>query len=309
MKIIRGLNNIKNIENLSLTIGNFDGVHFGHQKIINSVQEKAKNNNLKSAILTFFPHPINYFKPQSTQNFLINSLAQKLNFFKQNSIDYVFLINFNSKFAEISSKEFIEEILINKLNTKNLTIGYDFIFGKNRSGNFNFLKKYQNNFKTQQISALKQNNITISSTNIRKFIQNGEIIQANNFLDKNFAIKGIIINGEKIGREVGFKTANMIAKNHLILPKFGVYKSKIFIKHLNKEFKSITNFGIRPTFNNNSEPLFETHIFDYDDKNYGNLYHKSVELELIDFIRDEKKFDSINELKTQIEQDIFQAKN
>ncbi len=303
MRVIRDLKNIKEIAPLSLTIGNFDGVHLGHQKIIEQVKKKALEKNLKSAILTFFPHPIKFFKPDLAKNFLLYNFAQKLNFFKQNSIDYVFILKFDAKLANLEAEKFVEEILVKTLNVKDLTIGYDFIFGKNRHGNFDFLNEIskKNSFEVEKIQALIENDLTISSSQIREFIQNGKIKEASNFLGKNYEIQSVVVNGKKIAQEIGFKTANLKASPQIILPKFGVYKTKTKIIATNQEFNSITNFGIKPTFSENYEPIFENHLLNYEGKDF---YGAKIKVEFLDFIRPEKKFSSISELKNQIKDDI-----
>lgn len=303
MKIIRNLSQIKTkLPELALTIGNFDGVHLGHLEIINQVKKIAKEEKLKSATLTFEPHPINFFKPEKTKNFRITSLAQKLAIFKDQKIDYVIVLPFNKSFSEVSATNFVKDILAEKLNTKHLVIGYDFTFGKNREGNFKFLEKEseQYNFKLKEISPVKTNDRTSSSSAIRELISDGNIKEANHLLDKNFKISGLVNEGRKLASQLGFPTLNLKTKPHIIMPKFGVYESKTFIPHLNQTFNSITNFGVKPTVTNDLEAIFETHIPNFSQ----NIYSKKVIIEFIDFIRDEQKFNSLEELKNQIKQDL-----
>jgi len=300
VKIIRSLNQItKNHPTLALTIGNFDGIHLGHLEIINQVKKIAKEKNLASAILTFEPHPVVFFKPEKKDGFRITSLAQKLRIFRDSGIDYAIILPFNSKLAEIEAKDFAEKILIKKLQVKDLIIGYDFTFGKNREGNFKMLENFDLNLS--EISPIKKLGKTCSSTEIRKLISEGKIAEANQILGRNFMISGLVIEGKKLARQMNFPTANLKAKTPVIKPKFGVYKSSTFIPHLNQSFDSITNFGIKPTVDaKGSEPIFETHIFNFDQ----DLYGKKIEVEFLDFIRPEKKFSSLQELKKQIALDI-----
>lgn len=309
MQIIRNLKQIKSpLPPLALTIGNFDGVHLGHKKIIAEMQKVAAEKKLASAILTFEPHPISFFKPDNSQDFRIFNLAQKLRFFEKKGIDYVIILPFNKNLAEISAENFIKKILIEQLNLKHLTIGYDFIFGKNRQGNFQLLEKKsaELNFSLSEISAVKiflsDHSQACSSSVIRKLIGEGKIAEANKLLGKNFAVEAIVNEGKKLARTLGFPTINLKVKPHIIRPKFGVYKSQIFIPFLNQTFAAITNFGIKPTIDDSAEPIFESHILNFDQ----NLYGKKVRIELIDFIREEKKFSSITELKKQIERDLQQ---
>lgn len=305
MRLIRHINQINSTRQNAVTIGNFDGVHIGHEQIILKTQEIASKNNLDTTILTFQPHPIALFKPQNFQNYLISSLAQKLRIFKKYQIDNVVIIPFSRDFADLSAIDFIEKILVEKLKVKYLIIGYDFIFGKNREGNFELLqeKSKQHKFNIINIEALRKDNEIHSSSLVRKLIKEAKIKQANEVLGKNFAIEGVVISGKRLANKIGFPTANLMPKPHIIQPKFGVYKSEIFIPSLNKNFKAITNFGIKPTVAQTMQPLYETHIFDFN----GALYGKKIEVKLLDFIREEKKFESLEALKHQIEIDIFEC--
>ena len=308
MILIRNLNQInQQLPKLSLTIGNFDGVHLAHQKIIEKTQEIARKNNLSSALLSFEPHPISFLnknKNEFNHDFRITNLANKINLLKKYNLDYVIILPFNSDLSSIKANNFIEDILINKFNVKSLIIGYDFTFGKGREGNFKTLESY--NFDLHEINPIKifdknHNEITISSSLARQYLKSGEIKSLNQILGHNFAIDGIVVEGKKIAGELGYKTANINHKINLIKPKFGVYKTRTFIADENKFYDSITNFGIKPTFDNSgSKPLFETHLLDFS----KNLYHKKIRVEFLDFIRDEKKFSSIEELKNQIKFDI-----
>jgi riboflavin kinase/FMN adenylyltransferase len=308
MILIRNLNQINHqLPKLALTIGNFDGVHLAHHKIIEKTQEIARKNNLSSALLSFEPHPIlflNKNKSDFNHDFRITNLANKINLLKKYNLDYIIILPFNNNLSSIKANNFIEDILINKFNVKSLIIGYDFTFGKGREGNFKTLENY--NFDLHEINPIKifdknHNEITISSSLARQYLKNGEIKLLNQILGHNFAIDGIVVEGKKIARELGFKTANINHKINLIKPKFGVYKTQTFIYDENKFYNSITNFGIKPTFDNSSlKPLFETHLLDFS----KNLYHKKIRVEFLDFIRDEKKFSSIEELKKQIKIDI-----
>lgn len=299
MQIIKNLNQKNNIPPLALTIGNFDGVHLGHLEIFDKVKKLAKEKNLSSAILTFEPHPAAFFRPNHPKNFRINSLTQKLNIFKNQGIDYAIILPFDENLANVKAKNFVKDILEESLNTKHLTIGYDFIFGKNREGDFNFLKK-EASFEILKIPALEKSGQVCSSSLIRNFVKEGNICEANKLLTRNFSIQGLVNEGRKLANQLGFPTANLVAKPHLINPKFGVYKTETFIPELNQRFPSITNFGIKPTIKENKIPLFETYILDFNQ----NIYGKKIRVEFTDFIRDEKKFESLDELKNQIKLDI-----
>ncbi len=312
MQIIRNLNKIKNalpqlaIPQLALAIGNFDGVHLGHMSIINEIKKIAKEKNISSAILTFEPHPVAFFQPDKARDFRITNLAQKLKIFKEQQIDYIIILPFNQNLANIEAYDFIQKILVKSLNVKSLVIGYDFIFGKNREGNFSLLEKeskkfdFARRFDLMEISALKKSQEICSSSFIRKLLKDGKVVESNQFLGRNFTITGIVNEGRKLARQLGFPTANLIAKPHIIKPKFGVYKTLTFIPHLNQKFPSITNFGIKPTVHEEKIPLYETHIPNFNQ----DLYGKKIEVEFIDFVREEKKFASLEELKRQILDDL-----
>ena len=255
MILIRNLNQInQQLPKLSLTIGNFDGVHLAHQKIIEKTREIARKNNLSSALLSFEPHPISFLnknKKDFNHDFRITNLANKINLLKKYNLDYVIMLPFNNNLSSIKANNFIEDILINKFNVKSLIIGYDFTFGKGREGNFKTLENY--NFDLHEINPIKifdknRNEITISSSLARQFLKNGEIISLNKILGHNYAIDGIVVEGKKIAGELGYKTANINHKINLIKPKFGVYKTRTYIHDENKFYDSITNFGITTIF-------------------------------------------------------------
>jgi riboflavin kinase/FMN adenylyltransferase len=293
---------------LALTIGNFDGFHLGHQKIISDLKNISQQKNLTSAILTFNPHPEIFFNKNLAKNFRINSASQKISLFKNHQIDLSIFINFNQKIANCEAEEFVSEFLIKTLNVKYLLVGYDFVFGKNRLGNFELLQKLAKkyDFELAKISALSDDeNKIYSSTLIRSLIKNGEIKEANHLMNRNFSISSRVVEGKKIARSLGFPTANLFASDKIINPKFGVYQSLTSIEGDDKKYLSITNYGIKPTINhtnaiNNLKPIYETHLLNFKQ----NLYHKKISIELIDFIRDEKKFSSVEELKNQIKRDI-----
>ena len=303
MKIIRNLNQIKNsLPPLALTIGNFDGVHLGHLQILSEVKKIAKKQGLSSAILTFEPHPISFLKPDRPQDFRITSLSQKLKIFQEQEIDYVFALPFNKNLSEILANDFVEKLLVSSFNIKHLIVGYDFTFGKNREGNFNLLKdkSLEFGFNLSEISEIKNQQQTLSSSVVRKFLTEGKIIEANKILGKYFAVQGLVNHGQQLASKLGFPTINLKSKPHIIKPKFGVYKTISFIPHLKEKFSSITNFGIKPTIASGLLPVFETHIPNFSQDVYG----KKIIVEFVDFIREEKKFSSIEDLKIQIKKDL-----
>jgi riboflavin kinase/FMN adenylyltransferase len=302
MKIIRHLSYETKLSEVALAIGNFDGVHNGHRKIIDEVK-KISANKCCSAILIFEPHPASFFR--SVKNFRITTLSKKLEIFRDLGIDYVIIMPFNRYLSGLEADEFIAKILTKFLKIQHLIVGYDFVFGKNRGGNSELLRNF---FNTRNISALESDGKICSSSLIRELIRGGKIEQANKLLGRNFSIEGFVAEGRKLAREIGFPTINIKAMKDIVNPKFGVYKVNIFLKHLQKTFSGIMNFGLKPTIGDSVYPLYEAHIFDFDEKKYGSLYEKKVEIELVDFIREEKKFSGLNELKNQIILDVKIAK-
>ncbi len=284
---------------LCLTIGNFDGVHFGHQQIISQLNETAKKNNLATGLITFLPHPALFFKKQ--QNFLLQTFKQKITTLQQFNLDYIIVLKFNKHLANLSYDNFIKQILLQYCQTKTMVVGYDFTFGKNRLGNLESLR--QNNISVEQLKCQKQQEIIFSSTLARKFISEGDIKKANQILTRNFSVVGKVLLGKQIARKIGFPTLNIAPNNNIIFPKFGVYQTETTFTFNQQKITlpSITNFGIKPTLNNNQQPLFETHLFNWQ----GDLYQQSIEVKFINFIRPEKKFSSLLELQQQIKQDIY----
>jgi riboflavin kinase/FMN adenylyltransferase len=300
---------LKNFKNhgLCLSIGNFDGIHLGHQSIISQLKETSKKYNLPCAIMTFEPHPLAYFNQNKKTDFRITTLKQKIKILEKHKIDYLILQNFNKNFSELSADFFIRNILEKTLNVKYLTIGYDFTFGKNRQGNFKDLELAK--FNLCEITPVKINiasqEYTCSSSLVRSLLKSGNIDQANKILGHNFAIENTVIQGKKLAKTLGYPTANQICKPQQIQPKFGVYESLVKLANHKNKMLAITNFGLKPTiFNNLSQPLFETHILNFEE----NLYNKKITVELIRFIRNEIKFSSIEELKNQINLDITNLK-
>lgn len=301
MKLIRNINQIKSqLPALSLTIGNFDGLHLGHLEIINQVKKSAAKNNLSSAILTFEPHPIAFLRPDLRHGFRLNSLSEKLRKLMQENLDYIIILPFNAELSKLSASDFIHKILIAKLNVKHLIIGYDFTFGNNREGNFKLLEqKAKNNFALSEISAIKNNDYTCSSSIIRNLIREGNIALANQILGHNFTISGHVVTGKKLARQLGFPTMNIRPNPEIVRPKFGVYKTVTYIPSRKEKFNSITNFGIKPTFGG-EEAVFETHIPGFE----GEVYGKRVVVEFVEFVREEMRFGSVEELVAQVKCDV-----
>ena len=302
MKIYKNFNISKNFKNSAIAIGNFDGFHLGHQKVINTGKHIAKKNNLKFGILVFHPLPVMFFN-KKLKNFRIDSLKQKIISSKKLGIDFLIIKKFDKNFSKTSAENFIKLIINKKLKAKLIFISKNFRFGKNRIGNIHLLKKNENifNYTTKTVPALKRKNNIISSTLIRKNIKKGRVDIVKKMLGRYWTVDGIVKRGEKRGRKLGFPTCNIDLGNYII-PKTGVYSSIVIINKNTKK-KGIVNIGYKPTFGKN-KLLLEVHIFGLK----KNLYDKSIKIMLTKFIRKEKKFKNIIQLKKQIKKDIDNSK-
>ncbi|MBS9774963.1 MAG: bifunctional riboflavin kinase/FAD synthetase [Tenacibaculum sp.] len=304
MKVINSIFNFNSIQKTYVTIGTFDGVHLGHQKVIKKLVEDAKKDNSKSVLLTFFPHPRMVLQKDSSIK-LINTIEEKTKLLEKTGLDYLIIHPFSKDFAELTALNFTKNILVEKLNISKLVIGYDHHFGKNREGNINQLTKYSHkfNFTVEEIKAQDINDVNISSTKIREALQNGNIKTANKYLGYNFSIFGKVVKGNQLGRSIGFPTANIkIEEEYKLIPKTGVYLVKSIIE--DETVYGMMNIGNRPTVNGKHQTI-EVFYFNFNE----NLYGKKLNIEFLHFIREEKKFSSINELTEQLKKDEETSKN
>ena len=298
MTIFNNINEFNSIDNTILTIGTFDGVHLGHQKVLERLTNAAKENNLESTVLTFFPHPRTILNPNKPLK-LINSVKERTDLLKRSKIDNLIIHPFDKIFSELDPEKYVVEVLVKKLKAKIILIGYDHKFGKNRTANITDLKEYgeKYGFKVIEIKAEEISNIAISSTKIRKAISEGNISTTKKYLGYDFSLSGEIVHGKSIGRTLGFPTANIeVKEEYKLLPKNGVYLIQSVIDH-NKYF-GMMNIGIKPTISKSSKTI-EVNFFDFE----GNLYDKKITVNIKQFIRDERKFDSLELLKSQIHKD------
>ena len=302
MKIYRNTN-LKNKHCKGvLAIGNFDGIHLGHQKVIRDAKQQANKNKLPFGIMTFEPMPVMFFN-KKIKNHRINSLDQKINQFKKLKLDFLIIRKFNKKFSRLTAEKFIEKIIFKKTKCKYLYVSNNFRFGFKRKGNIRILKKFGKkfNYRNLIIKPFKKKNNVISSTLIRKKIREGKIKEANKLLNRNWSVDGKVIKGKKRGRKIGFPTCNLKMGNYVI-PRLGVYAVKVKTSDFYKN--GVANVGYRPTFNGQSL-LLETNIFGIN----KNLYNKVISVSFKKFIRPEKKFKNFEYLKKQIKFDIKKAKN
>ncbi len=301
MKIFKNTSISNNYKNSVIAIGNFDGVHIGHKKVLNAAYKKAKKMKKKFGLLTFEPVPVMFFN-KKILNHRLDTLSQKISRLEKEKLDFVIIQKFNKKFSKLSYKDFIYKILFKKIKCKFLYVSKNFKFGNKREGDVSKLKKFEKNFfyKTIITPPLKKKEKTISSTIIRKLLKSGKIKKANSLLNRKWEIIGKVIKGSQRGRKIGFPTCNILLKKYII-PKFGVYAVNVKIDNISK--KGIANIGYRPTFNG-KKLLLEVNIFGIK----KNLYNKNINVVFNKFIRPEKKFNNIIELKDQIRKDIKQVK-
>ncbi len=298
MEITKHFSNYTYTEKTIITIGTFDGVHVGHQKIINQLVEYSKKNNAKSVLVTFFPHPRMVLQKNNTIK-LINTIDEKIELLEKLGLDRLIIQPFDKEFARLTAFEFVRDVLVDKLNVSKLIIGYDHHFGKNREGNFEQLQEFGHvfGFEVAEISAKNINDIAISSTKIRKALDKGNIEKVNTYLDYNFMLSGMVVSGEKLGTEIGFPTANIVIKeDYKLIPKKGVYLVKSTIN--DTQLYGMMNIGNRPTINGKHQTI-ETHFFNFD----GDLYEKNIKIEVLKYLRNEQKFNSIDDLKSQLKID------
>ncbi len=300
MKIHRDLNNFHAV-NPVVTIGTFDGVHLGHRKIIARLHELAAKMNGESVIFTFDPHPRKVVAPNETNLRLLTTLEEKIELFEQSGIDHLIVYPFTPEFAQLSYGQFVEQILVNRIHTSYLVVGYDHKFGKNRQGDFEFLKNCADRlgFHIEKLDVLLMNESNISSTKIRQAIERGDFQTANAYLGYAFTLHGKVVEGQKLGRQLAFPTANIEASDpDKIIPGHGVYAVKVKIQ--GQVYQGMLNIGYRPTVNNNADHRsIEVHLFDFD----SDIYGKPIELIFFNKLRDERKFDSLGALKEQLSKD------
>lgn len=283
--------------NTSIALGNFDGVHIGHRDLIKSMIEDSRELNLKSSVLLFENHTKSVLRGQAPQ--LLTNNKQRIRLLKYLGVDILYKTNFNSSIRELSPEQFIRNILIDKLNVKAITVGYNYRFGYKAMADIKVLKSIGERYgiKITIIEPIMLEEEIVSSTKIRDYLEKGFIQKANSMLGRNYTITGKVVQGKNIGNKLGFPTANIELKDRFLVPKSGVYYTKT--KIMDKTYLSVTSIGKNPTFNE-VEVKIETHILDFNE----NIYGKDIEIELIKYLRKEIKFDNLDDLKNQIKLDI-----
>lgn len=304
MKRVVGLTESLQKNHSIVTIGTFDGVHIGHQKIINRVINLGKEKGLKSVVLTFFPHPRMVLQKDSNLK-LLNTIEEREAILTKLGLDQMVIKNFTKEFANLSARDFVKTVLVDALHAKYIIIGYDHKFGKNRSADIHDLKTFgkEFGFEVEEISAQDVEHVAVSSTKIRKALQEGDIETANAFLGNPFFLTGTVIKGKGLGKQIGFPTANIhIAVDYKLIPKDGVYVVKGIVK--GKTISGMMNIGTNPTVDGKHHSL-EVHFFDFDELIYG----ESIQIEFLKRLRNEQKFDSLKSLTDQLKKDRITAEN
>jgi len=303
MRIFSNTNIPKNYKRSAIVIGNFDGVHEGHQKVFKKTKKFANKNKIKFGVLTFTPLPIMFFN-KKIKNFRLISEDRKFKLFEKYGADFIINIRFNKNFSKINAEKFIKEIIYKKINPQLLSISNNFKFGRKRKGDIDLLKKFSNKYDYQllNIRAFKYKGKIVSSTRIRKCLQSGKIYLANKLLSRTWFVDGVVNKGEKLGRKLGYRTCNISIKDY-IFPKIGIYAVKVLIENKRKIYGGVAYLGSRPTFGG-KEIFLETNIFGIK----KNLYKKRLRVYFLKFIRGDQKFKNRDKLIKQMNKDVIFAK-
>ncbi len=305
MKIHKGLDSIVPIRNAVVTIGTFDGVHIGHQEILQRVREIASTIDGETVVVTFWPHPRLVLFPNDNALKLLSTFEEKAEILATLGIHHLVAIPFTKEFSQLTSEQFTRQVLMEIIGTKRLVIGYDHRFGKNREGSFEHLKanEKQYRFKVEEISKQEIDNIAVSSTKIRKALEIGDVKTANTYLGQYYSLAGKVVEGNRIGRTLGFPTANIaIAERFKLVPADGVYAVKVILAE--GIFQGMLNIGNRPTIGDDKRSI-ECNIFDFS----ADIYDAPIKVELIERVRAELKFENVAQLTRQLEQDRILVKS
>ena len=303
VRLYKNFNISKNHKGSIILIGNFDGVHLGHQKLFKLAKSYKRKYNLKIGVINFDPMPKMFFN-KSLKNFRLSSIDQKVNLLNNFGVDFIITKKFDKTFSKIKSINFIKNILSNRLKARFIFVSNNFRFGNKREGDVKFLVQHQEEYNYQVVKPKPHliDNKIVSSSLIRSFLEKGFLERANKLLSRKWSIDGMVQKGRQVGKKIGFPTCNIDIKDY-VLAKPGVYAVRVFRKNNFKILKGIANLGYRPTFNQ-KKILLEVHLFNFS----GNLYNKHLSVEFLKFIRKEKKFKNINKLKSQIKLDLKIAK-
>lgn len=303
MQVYYDIVDFQPLQNAIVTSGTFDGVHLGHQKILNRLREAGEIHGGETVVLTFWPHPRMVVSKDSQNLKLLSTLAEKIELLRQNGVQHLVVIPFTREFSELSSEEFIQQIVVERIGTKRLVIGYDHHFGRNREGSFEYLQQNapRYGFEIEEIPRQEIDHLTVSSTKIRQSLMEGETHVANELLGRNYSFSGLVVKGRQLGRTIGYPTANVqISEAYKLIPADGIYAVRVKVRE--QLFKGVMSIGFRPTVNGVGRTQ-EVYIFDFKEDIYG----EKITVELVKYIRPELKFDGLDALKKAIDQDCADA--
>ncbi|UPZ16554.1 bifunctional riboflavin kinase/FAD synthetase [Flavobacterium humidisoli] len=302
MKLFHSINDFQSTKKTILTLGTFDGVHIGHKKILERITENTENGKYESLVLTFFPHPRMVLQEKSEIR-LLNTIGEKIKLLEATGIENLIVHPFNESFSRLTAEEFVRTILVEKFQIQKIIIGHDHRFGRNRTANIDDLIAFgiEYGFEVEQISAEEIEDVSVSSTKIRKALNEGNMALANEYLGYNYFLNGTIVKGKQLGRTIGFPTANInIEEDYKLIPKIGVYVVKATIN--DETLFGMMNIGFNPTVNGEKQTI-EVHLFNFD----KDIYDQNIEVSLLHYIRDEQKFSSVDALKAQLNQDKIES--
>lgn len=306
MRVLDGIPQGTKFNQPILTLGTFDGVHLGHQAIISKLVNDAKSQGKESVLFTFHPHPRMVIYPDSHSVRLIDTIEEKLEKLEKLGLDTVILFPFTREFSRLTATEFVRDILVGQIGVSEMQVGYDHHFGQNRQGSFTELVELGElyGFDVKEIKAIEVGETAVSSTKIRNAVLDGNVELATKYMNHPFQIRGEVVHGKKLGRTIGFPTANVqVDLSTKLLPKIGVYSVRVW--HENRQYDGVMNIGVKPTVSGENEVSVEVFIFGFDREIYGDV----LKVECVNRLRDEKKFDSLDSLKTQLKNDVEMAKN
>ncbi len=304
MKVYHNLSEYTSSSKAVVTVGTFDGVHIGHQTLLNTIKDEAKKDSYESVLLTFWPHPRLVLFPDSSDLKLLNTLEEKIDRLEKTGIDHLIIHPFSREFSRTTALDYVTEILVGSLDVSELVIGYDHHFGRNREGNLENLKALApaHGFRVKEIPAQEIDDVNVSSTKIRRALMEGDVTTANEYLGYTYMVSGEVTNGAQIGRTIDYPTANIALNDELkLIPGNGVYACRVRID--GQVYGGMANIGRRPTVSEQEESKLEVHIFNFDQTIYG----KKVEVSFIQNLRKEVKFENVNQLKEQLDIDADRA--
>ncbi|MFM7015465.1 MAG: bifunctional riboflavin kinase/FAD synthetase [Bacteroidota bacterium] len=303
MKVYQGVESFPNLPHVVLTMGTFDGVHYGHRKILKRLLDTAKMNEGTAVVMTFHPHPRAVLFPEQTNLKLLSTVSEKIALLDSIGVEHLIIQPFDLEFSKVSHRQFVEDFLIDKIKMKCMVVGYDHQFGHNRQGNFDELMKLSTafDFEVEKIPEQEIEEIVVSSTKIRNALSSGDVVFANQLLTYRYPLSGKVVKGNQIGRTLGFPTANILLSDSFkLIPEDGVYSCKVV---LNDELlNGIVSIGNRPTFNDSKKSI-EVHIFNFD----KDIYDETITIEFVKYVRAQKKFNLVDDLVVQIREDIAHA--